>query len=95
MREVIFLVPRVPVARELVDLIGLQKYYEVETGILSYGQKKLVALAGPSRAKQFVMFGEAAERRLADWRFTPNGSEGFAKAEVTAGGISTLPWLVA
>ncbi len=29
-----------------------------------------------------------AEARLADWRFTPNGSEGFAKAEVTAGGIS-------
>ena len=32
---------------------------------------------------------EEAEARLADWRFTPNGSEGFAKAEVTAGGIST------
>jgi predicted Rossmann fold flavoprotein len=30
-----------------------------------------------------------AEAQLADWRFTPNGSEGFAKAEVTAGGIST------
>ena len=32
---------------------------------------------------------EEAERRLAGWRFTPNGSEGFAKAEVTAGGIAT------
>ena len=32
----------------------------------------------------------AAEARLADWRFTPNGSEGFAKAEVTAGGIATI-----
>jgi predicted Rossmann fold flavoprotein len=32
---------------------------------------------------------EAAERRLADWQFHPNGTEGFAKAEVTAGGIST------
>ncbi|TXC67737.1 NAD(P)/FAD-dependent oxidoreductase [Sphingorhabdus soli] len=32
---------------------------------------------------------EEAERRLADWRFTPNGSEGFAKAEVTIGGIAT------
>jgi len=30
-----------------------------------------------------------AERRLADWRFTPTGSEGFAKAEVTVGGIAT------
>jgi predicted Rossmann fold flavoprotein len=31
----------------------------------------------------------AAQARLADWRFRPNGSEGFAKAEVTIGGIST------
>jgi predicted Rossmann fold flavoprotein len=30
-----------------------------------------------------------AEERLADWPFHPNGSEGYAKAEVTAGGIST------
>jgi hypothetical protein len=32
---------------------------------------------------------EAAERALAAWRFLPNGTEGFAKAEVTVGGIST------
>jgi predicted Rossmann fold flavoprotein len=32
---------------------------------------------------------DAAARQLADWRFTPNGTEGFAKAEVTIGGIST------
>ena len=32
---------------------------------------------------------EAAERRLGNWPFSPNGTEGFAKAEVTAGGIST------
>jgi predicted Rossmann fold flavoprotein len=32
---------------------------------------------------------EAAARRLADWRFAPNGTEGYAKAEVTVGGIST------
>lgn len=31
----------------------------------------------------------AAEARLSDWRFTPDGSEGFVKAEVTAGGIDT------
>ena len=30
-----------------------------------------------------------AEACLAAWMFTPNGSEGFAKAEVTIGGIST------
>ncbi|MBM3928223.1 MAG: aminoacetone oxidase family FAD-binding enzyme, partial [Sphingomonadales bacterium] len=32
---------------------------------------------------------EAAERQLADWRFHPSGTEGFAKAEVTVGGIAT------
>ncbi|MFC3101816.1 NAD(P)/FAD-dependent oxidoreductase [Altererythrobacter lauratis] len=31
----------------------------------------------------------AAQERLARWRFHPNGTEGYAKAEVTAGGIST------
>jgi len=31
----------------------------------------------------------AAETRLANWAFNPTGSEGYAKAEVTAGGIST------
>jgi len=29
------------------------------------------------------------EKKLAGWEFTPSGSEGFAKAEVTVGGIST------
>jgi hypothetical protein len=32
---------------------------------------------------------EQAEHQLADWKFNPNGTEGFAKAEVTIGGIST------
>lgn len=31
----------------------------------------------------------AAEQKLSRWQFTPNGSEGFAKAEVTVGGIAT------
>ena len=35
-----------------------------------------------------VMLG-GVEASLARWLFTPNGSEGFAKAEVTFGGIST------
>lgn len=30
-----------------------------------------------------------AEARLADWQFAPTGTEGFAKAEVTVGGIDT------
>ncbi|GLV24214.1 hypothetical protein TomTYG45_06560 [Sphingobium sp. TomTYG45] len=32
---------------------------------------------------------EEVQRRLAAWSFAPNGTEGFAKAEVTIGGIST------
>ncbi len=50
-------------------------------------------------AKKIGLWGELAnlpdrklddaERRLADWQFHPDGTEGFAKAEVTAGGIST------
>ena len=31
----------------------------------------------------------AAEERISRWLFQPNGTEGFAKAEVTAGGVST------
>lgn len=31
----------------------------------------------------------AVEKALAEWAFHPNGTEGFAKAEVTVGGIST------
>lgn len=50
-------------------------------------------------AKRIGLWGELANlpdaklqqagQRLADWRFTPDGTEGYAKAEVTAGGIST------
>jgi predicted Rossmann fold flavoprotein len=50
-------------------------------------------------AKRIGLWGELANapdrkleeigRQLADWQFHPNGTEGFAKAEVTAGGIST------
>ena len=50
-------------------------------------------------AKRIGLWGELANmpdrkleevaRQLADWRFHPTGTEGFAKAEVTAGGIST------
>jgi len=43
---------------------------------------KIVALAGPSRAKQFVMFGEAADTaRCLDW--------GFADEAVATGGALT------
>lgn len=32
---------------------------------------------------------DTVEGQLRDWRFSPTGTEGFAKAEVTIGGIST------
>ncbi|ATY30730.1 BaiN/RdsA family NAD(P)/FAD-dependent oxidoreductase [Sphingomonas psychrotolerans] len=66
--------------------------------------RKTLADALPGRlaetlAEQLALPGELAnlpdrklqeaERRLAGWPFLPNGSEGFAKAEVTIGGIST------
>lgn len=44
--------------------------------------------AGELGALTDKALGEA-EARLADWRFVPTGSEGYAKAEVTAGGIAT------
>lgn len=68
------------------------------------GVAKLLAAAMPQRladalAQQLGVAGElanlpdaklaAAEQRLAAWQFEPNGSEGFAKAEVTVGGVST------
>ncbi len=49
---------------------------------------ELIGLEG-ELARLSDMALSAAEARLARWRFMPNGSEGFAKAEVTAGGIST------
>ena len=66
--------------------------------------RSLLARALPDRladalAEQLALPGELAnlrdaalaevERRLSAWTFRPNGSEGFAKAEVTAGGIAT------
>ena len=35
-----------------------------------------------------AVLGEV-ERRLSGWQFHPNGTEGFAKAEVTVGGVAT------
>ena len=45
-------------------------------------------LAGPLQEMPDKALRRAQEK-LGRWEFRPNGSEGFAKAEVTAGGIST------
>ena len=47
-----------------------------------------LALEGPLQSHGDPAL-RASQDRLARWSFTPNGSEGFAKAEVTVGGIST------
>jgi len=47
-----------------------------------------IALPGPLDEKRDAVLKEV-EERLADWRFRPNGTEGFAKAEVTVGGVAT------
>jgi predicted Rossmann fold flavoprotein len=61
--------------------------------------KHLPARLAEALAGQLALAGNLADQndrklaeagaRLNDWRFNPNGSEGFAKAEVTLGGIST------
>ena len=47
-----------------------------------------IGLAGALDEKRDAVLIEI-ERRLLDWQFRPNGTEGFAKAEVTVGGVST------
>ncbi|CAN5359103.1 NAD(P)/FAD-dependent oxidoreductase [soil metagenome] len=47
-----------------------------------------IALPGELANQTDRALGEA-EARLAAWAFHPNGTQGYAKAEVTAGGIST------
>ncbi|OCC25282.1 hypothetical protein MB02_00990 [Croceicoccus estronivorus] len=45
-------------------------------------------LADPLAGVSDARLGDAG-KRLAGWRLLPNGTEGFAKAEVTAGGVNT------
>ena len=47
-----------------------------------------ISVYGDLNSMPDALLGDV-ERRLGDWQFMPNGSEGFAKAEVTIGGIST------
>ena len=47
-----------------------------------------IALSGNLADNQDKVLIDAG-KRLSDWHFNPNGTEGFAKAEVTIGGIDT------
>ena len=49
--------------------------------------ERLLELAPPRGWSNDALL--AAERRLHSWPLTPGGTEGYAKAEVTAGGVST------
>jgi predicted Rossmann fold flavoprotein len=49
--------------------------------------ERLLELAPPERWTNAAL--EDAERRLHAWPLTPGGTEGFAKAEVTVGGVAT------
>lgn len=48
---------------------------------------RLAEVAAPRSWTNHVL--DELERRLHAWPFTPNGTEGYDKAEVTAGGVST------
>jgi predicted Rossmann fold flavoprotein len=61
---------------------------ELLPGRLAEALVKKIGLWGELANFPDAKLADAASR-LADWRFRPNGTEGFAKAEVTAGGIST------
>ena len=60
---------------------------ELLPGRLAETLAKRIGLWGELANLPDRKLGEATAR-LADWRFHPNGTEGFAKAEVTAGGIA-------
>jgi predicted Rossmann fold flavoprotein len=48
---------------------------------------RLVDVAAPTSWTNHAL--DELERRLHSWKFTPSGTEGYEKAEVTAGGVST------
>ncbi|WP_296222930.1 aminoacetone oxidase family FAD-binding enzyme, partial [uncultured Sphingomonas sp.] len=93
-----------PIIVDLVPDRGEGWLREAKRATPRAGVGKLLAGALPQRladalAEMLGLRGElanlpdaklaAAEQALAGWRFVPNGSEGFAKAEVTIGGVST------
>ncbi len=68
------------------SIAGLLKEYLPARLAVTLAER--IGLEGPIQGLSDTTLREASTR-LADWRFAPNGTEGFAKAEVTVGGIST------
>lgn len=82
----------------LADMLSEQLTEEAFPGFAKEAAAKAARFRDPRRPVQKLVKKlsdwpnkklEQAGRRIADWQFHPNGSEGFAKAEVTLGGIST------
>ena len=71
--------PRASLQSVLADLLPAR---------LAEALAERIALPGALDEKRDAVLVEI-EARLANWQFRPNGTEGFAKAEVTVGGIST------
>ncbi|HMI20621.1 MAG TPA: NAD(P)/FAD-dependent oxidoreductase [Sphingomonas sp.] len=71
--------PRATVKSVLSDLLPAR---------LAEALAERLALPGALDEQRDAALAEI-ERRLADWQFHPNGTEGFAKAEVAVGGVST------
>ncbi len=65
------------------------------TALADHMPQRLAAMLAERLALAGEMAGltdkalRAAAARIGGWAFTPNGSEGYAKAEVTAGGVDT------
>lgn len=72
--------PNAPLARILADKLP-HRLAQALAEKLGAGDKPLHALTD----KALDQMGQ----RLNRWQFTPNGSEGYAKAEVTIGGVAT------
>ena len=72
--------PKVTLAKLLAEKLP-QRLAQALADKLATGDKPLHALTD----KALDQMGQQLNR----WRFTPNGSEGYAKAEVTIGGVAT------
>ncbi|WP_294391816.1 NAD(P)/FAD-dependent oxidoreductase [uncultured Sphingomonas sp.] len=70
--------PRISLASLLAGLLP---------GRLAEALADRIALPGPLDEQRDARLREV-ERRLAGWEFRPNGTEGYAKAEVAVGGVS-------
>ena len=89
------LLPDVDIARELIDRRERGDRQTTRSIVAEHLPRRLADrwFDVMSRASVVAMTGNDDVRALADglhhWRVTPSGTEGFEKAEVTAGGVDT------